>query len=292
MHAQEQGQDDVEVSGRTLTRRKVLKAAAGLGAAFGGYGFLGEPNWLEVTHTQIPVKGLPEPFEGYKFALVSDPHWPEGIDQGFMTRVGDLIQLECVKAVLVPGDLVDQSSGKKVSLKGVFDNWTAPDGQFATLGNHDHWSGAKHVTQELAENTPLKLLDNEFHLIEKKGTAIAIVGVDDYTDGFMDVDKAFAGLDPEIPRILMSHNPDVAHDMTGDYRVDLQVSGHMHGGQVNLFGWAPVTPSRYDQTFVRGLVQGRKNLVYVTRGICRTKIHLRVGSRPEVSIIELVSANS
>lgn len=274
---------------RGLTRRKVLKAVAAMGTSLGGYAVFGETNWLEVTHTQIGVRNLPEVFEGYKFALVSDIHWPEGIDRGFTKRIGDLIQLECVKAVLVPGDIVDEAGGGTVDLKGVFDNWTAPDGQFATLGNHDHWSGVENVKEQLRNHTPLQLLDNAYHLIEKSGEAIAIVGVDDYTDGFMDIDKAFQGLDPKIPRILMSHNPDVAHDMTGDYRVDLQVSGHMHGGQVNLFGWAPITPSKYGQTFVRGLVQGRKNLVYVTRGVCRTKVHVRFGSRPEVSIIELVN---
>ncbi len=273
---------------RKLSRRQLLQLS-GFGLASLAYPTLVETNWLELTHTKIPIKNLPKPFEGYKIGLVSDIHYPQNIEPGFMGRIGELLQSAKVDVVCVPGDLADESCKPNLDFRGIFDKWTAPDGQFCTLGNHDHWYGANEVTHQIRENTPLKLIDNDRVLIERGGEAIVLAGVGDYTDGLVDADKALGKLDPMMPRILLSHNPDLAHDFPDGHRVDLQLSGHTHGGQIAFFGYAPIIPSRYGQTFCRGLVQGRKNLVYVTRGVCRWTFHARFGSRPEVSVLELVS---
>ena len=277
---------------RRLTRRQILKFAAGAGAGLFTYSTMVEPNWLETTHTKIPIKNLPKAFEGYRIGVVSDIHWPEMIESGFMGRIGEILQSEKVDVVCVPGDLADETGNRQIDFRGIFDSWTAPDGQFATLGNHDHWYGADIVRKQLADNTPLKLIDNGRVILERNGEAIVLAGVGDLWDGIVDPEAALGGLDPDVPRILMSHNPDLAHDFPDGYRVDLQLSGHMHGGQICLGTRAFATPSKYGETFVRGLVQGRKNLVYVTRGICRLRLHMRFCSRPEVSIIELTAAIS
>ncbi|MFM9871958.1 MAG: metallophosphoesterase [Fimbriimonadaceae bacterium] len=235
---------------------------------------------------------MPKSFEGYKIGLVSDIHYPENIEPGFMGRIGDMIQAAKVDVLCVPGDLADESGRPNLDFRKIFDKWTAPDGQFCTLGNHDHWYGEADVIKQIKDHTPLKLIDNDRVLLERGGDVIVLAGVGDYTDGIVDAERALGRLDPDMPRILMSHNPDLAHDFPDGYRVDLQLSGHTHGGQISFFGYSPIIPSRYGQTFNRGLVQGRQNLVYVTRGVCRWTFHARFCSRPEVSVIELVAAKS
>lgn len=271
-----------------VSRRNILKGAASLIGGLGAYSTQVEPNWLEATHTRVPIKNLPKPFHGYRIALASDTHYPEWNEAGYMGRAGEMIQSLKPDLVCVPGDLADECGRGRIDFRKIFDLWTAPDGQVCTLGNHDHWCGIQEVTRQIREHTPFTIIDNDRIIVERSGEAICVAGVGDYTDGVVDAEKALGKIDPAMPRILLSHNPDLAHDFPDGYRVDLQLSGHMHGGQINLFGHAMGTPSKYGQEFVRGLVQGRKNLVYVTRGLTRWSLHMRLGSRPEVSLIELV----
>lgn len=277
---------------RKLTRRQLFAGAGVVLAGIGIDAFFIEPNWLEINYLKIPIKNLPKSFEGYRIALASDIHWPEMIDPEFVKRIGQEIQKGKPNLLCIPGDVCDESAGYIPNLKGVLDTWTAPDGTFATLGNHDWWLDGPGVKKEIRDRTHLQLIDNDRTFIERDGEAIVLAGVGDLYEDTIDSEKALGGLDPNMPRILLSHNPDVAHDMPGDYRVDLQLSGHTHGGQIALPDWAPVVPSQYGQTFRHGLVQGRKNLVYVTRGVARWGIHARFCARPEVTFIDLVSADA
>ena len=95
----------------------------------------------------------------------------------------------------------------------------------------------------------------------------------------------------EMPRILLSHNPDVAEEkdlLNYAPRIDLMLSGHTHGGQISLpFVGAPITPSRYGQKYAAGLVKSPLCPVYVSRGLGTTIIPMRLGVRPELAVIEL-----
>jgi len=97
-----------------------------------------------------------------------------------------------------------------------------------------------------------------------------------------------------MPRLLLSHNPDVAEDakfLTSGHRVDLMLSGHTHGGQVRLpvIG-TPVTNSKYGQKYAQGLIEGPACAVYVSRGLGMTAMPIRLGVRAEIALIELRSA--
>jgi hypothetical protein len=95
----------------------------------------------------------------------------------------------------------------------------------------------------------------------------------------------------DAPRILMSHNPDYAEQLPAGVRVDLMVSGHTHGGQVNLplYG-APLVPSAYGKKYQQGLVQGPNCPVYVSRGVSTIWPKVRFNCRPEISLLEIVAA--
>jgi predicted MPP superfamily phosphohydrolase len=98
-----------------------------------------------------------------------------------------------------------------------------------------------------------------------------------------------------MPRVLLSHNPDVAEEnefLASGYRVDLMLSGHTHGGQVRLPGiGTPVTNSVYGQKYAAGLVDGPVCPVYVSRGLGMTAMPIRFACRPEIAVIELRCAS-
>ncbi len=274
---------------RRVSRRDVL----GLGvvaatAATFGYAFL-EPRRLTLERVAITLDHLPKAFDGYRIAVLADLHYPMRIAPEFIQRACRLAMSAQPDLVLMPGDFVHGHSRPLTMppFDGLLDELQPPDGVWGSIGNHDVTIGTEIVTRELHRSTPVKVLHNAHTLIERGGEALCVAAVGDMWYGTVDPETALEGVDPSIPRVLMSHNPDFAHDMPAHYRVDLQVSGHTHGGEV----WFPffgdrVVPSQYGGTFRQGLVQGRRNLVYVTRGLGSPR-GVRFLEPPEVTLLTL-----
>ena len=124
---------------------------------------------------------------------------------------------------------------------------------------------------------------------------LCVAGVGDLWEGNPDYAAALNGVPAGHPRLLLSHNPDAAESRrppaAGQYRVDLMLSGHTHGGQIRLPGLGtPMIPILYGQKYASGLVEGPACTVYVSRGIGTTVMPLRLGVRPEIAVIELKSS--
>lgn len=257
--------------------------------------FFIEPNWLSLEIIEIPIEGLPDSFDGYRIALLSDFHYPRAVEVDFLRKAVALANTFHPDLVALTGDFCDNNRDDPHSvphLSGLFDGFEALDGIVGVLGNHDHWIGADGIRKEITNHTPIRLIENQSFSIEREGHAIAIGGIGDLWEGVIDVQRTFAGLPDTMPRILLSHNPDTAEELDRAIRVDLQLSGHTHGGQVRIpFGPALKIPSRYGNKFRAGLVQGHSHRVYVTRGVCSVR-HVRFWCRPEVTGIILRQAVS
>jgi uncharacterized protein len=270
-------------SRRTFLRRSVY----GLMAVALAEG-LSEPYRIAVERVSIPITGLSAAFDGYRIALISDFHYPRQISVDYVRHTVTLANGFQPDLLALTGDFVDHKGSATVpDMSRLFADAQARDGILGVLGNHDHWLDAEGVRRELAKNTPVRLIENECHLVERAGQALAIGGVGDLWEGVLKPEEAFAKIPPETPRILLSHNPDSAETMVPKVRVDLQLSGHTHGGEAffPLLG-APFVPSAYGNKFRCGLVQGRKHRVYVTRGVCSIR-RLRFFCPPEVTYITL-----
>jgi predicted MPP superfamily phosphohydrolase len=283
-----QPENSPETPTRRLSRRTLLKfaaAALAMGTALDAFAL--EPRHLTLQTLEVPIKGLPEAFDGYRIALFSDFHYPLWSSAEMIRQAVALANSFQPDLMTLPGDFVDKHVRTIPDLGGLFDAAQAKDGIVGTLGNHDHLASAEGVRRAVADRTPIRLIDNQAFLIEREGQALAIGGVDDLWEGVVMPDRAFAQIPPETPRILLSHNPDLAEEMTVKVRVDLQLSGHTHGGGVCLpGGTALIVPSLYGQKFRAGLVEGRSHRVYVTRGICSVW-HNRLLCPPEVTGITL-----
>ncbi len=237
---------------------------------------------------------LPPEFEGYRIALYSDIHAPRDITKKNAQKAVELAMDFRPNLIVLPGDFVAQPRGVHwvPNLMEYFDGLEAPDGIFGVLGNHDHWTNAKEVERRIHAETPIELIHGR-HIRLRRGTgALVLGGVNDLWCGNTDIDEALQGVDPIVPRILLSHNPDLAEISTAKARVDLMLSGHTHGGQIRVpFGPAIHTPSKFGDKFAQGLVEGKRYRVFVTRGIC-SAFHARFMCRPEVVGITLRRMNS
>lgn len=275
------------------SRRKFLKQSfAGLCAATGIDAMLIEPNWYEVNRATIPITGLPKEFEGYKIGLFSDIHYPRFITRDQVQKVVGILNGFRPDVVAIPGDFVAQRHAidDVPDMTGLFDGLHAPDGVFATLGNHDHWVSKEMVRAQLHWNTPIRLIEHRSQIIERGSGQLAIAGTGDLWCGAVNLEDSLDEVPANVPRILLCHNPDVAEISVSKQRVDLMVSGHTHGGQICVpFGGAVRIPSGFGNKFAHGLVDGKRYRVYVTKGVCSV-MGTRFWCRPEVSLLTLTRA--
>lgn len=278
--------------GGKATRRQVLRWGAVGGASLLGLdAFAYEPNALGLRGVTLPIVKLPRAFEGYRIAFVTDVHYPRRIAPEFIGRAMAMARAFRPDLILHGGDFVDRKGGsdRVPSLAGLFES-AAPDGVFGVLGNHDHWFDAAAVRRELARSSPVRLLENEHAILSRGDDRLVLGGLEDLWGGKPDLTKTFAGAPEDAPRILLSHNPDTAEACAGAARVDLQISGHTHGGEVVLpLVGPPHIPSRYGRKFERGYVRGALHPVYVSVGVASPR-GVRFRCPPEVTVITLIPA--
>lgn len=198
------------------------------------------------------------------------------------------------------GHTIPGRRANAVEIVDALSNLTAPQGVYAILGNHD-WQDCRlsHETNrernsvvEAFEPSSISLLRNAHVQQEHRGQRYSLVGFDsqiptpgDWTSGLHQPDLAFEGTPKDAPAILLAHEPDYFQDK--DPRADLQISGHTHGGQMNLFGWRPLTPSQFGPKFAYGHhMSGNRHLV-VSGGIGFSGLPMRIGQPSEITMIKV-----
>ncbi len=274
-----------------MNRRKFLKRLAGGVCAVGGIWSLSEPLFLTVERREILLKKLPSVFQGFKIALLTDTHCGPFTTPSFIQKAVDLANAEKPDVVLLLGDFCHRD--KKYIAPGIepFSNLKAPAGVLAVLGNHDHWESASLTQKELLR-VGAKVLLNKSIVLKRGGEKLAIGGVDDLWEGVQDLQSTFRGVGRDTTKILMSHNPDFAERLHYGSLISLMVSGHTHGGQVQIPFWgAPILPTMTGQKYCAGLIKGPDCPVYVSRGVGTITPPVRFRCRPEVSLLTLVGSN-
>ena len=286
---------------RRVTRRNFLRwtlgaglAAAAAGAGSVGYAFALEPGWLAVERVTVRVPGLPPALDGLTVAHLSDLHWGPYTGQPEIRTAVEKANAFAADLIVLTGDYVLQSAGYAAPCAQELAALRAPLGVFAIPGNHDYWTDIDVVTAQLRA-TRLTLLRNSSHRLEVGGAPLWLAGVDDVWEQHHDLDAALAGVPLGEPILLLVHEPDFADQAAqSPHCVFLQLSGHSHGGQVNLPFYGPPILPWLGRKYPAGLqtVAGSTLQVYTSRGVGVIAPPLRFNCRPEVTLLTLAGAQA
>jgi len=278
-----------------LDRRAFLKSylTLVLGTAIAGTGGgvyikLLEPEWLDVQRVSIPLRYLPPELHGLRLIQLSDMHLEPCTELDFIKKA--LIRVSELEPdlIVLTGDFVYERADVVEEMAPLLSVLNPPLGVFACLGNHDYWTDAKVVWNGL-ERAGVQVLVNSNHCIKFGGVEFALAGLDDYWSGEPDLDKTLEGIPPRQAVVLMAHEPDPAENLLLGGRVGLQLSGHTHGGQVQLpLIGAPVLPY-LGTLYPEGLYSVHQGFLYVNRGLGVVPPGVRFNCRPEITEITLES---
>ncbi|WP_324611603.1 metallophosphoesterase [Bacillus massiliglaciei] len=265
-------------------------AAAVTGAGVGGryYAKDIEPNWLEIQHLEIKNKLVPKGFHGMKMIQFSDTHL------GFQFQLKDLQEVISKINTFEPeilfftGDLMDAPDEyiHKEKIIPLLRQLKAPLGKFCVFGNHDHGGNGSDSYREIMEKSGFSLLQNTYKPVTLLSSEkIYIAGIDEPMLGTPDMEQALGTIPGNLYTVLLSHAPDLA-DHAKDFKVQLQLSGHSHGGQIQIpFAGALVTPP-YSEKYREGTYIIDNLQLHVNRGLGTTRLPYRFLSRPEITVYE------
>jgi predicted MPP superfamily phosphohydrolase len=240
---------------------------------------------IEVTRHEIFIDDLPQSFDGFRIAFLTDTHVASFMRRAFYREIVSRVRAFDPDLVLLGGDFVTWRKHIPLMADLLLTGLTAREGVYAVLGNHDIWAGADAV-KEAMTGRGVKFVVNRSVALTRNGARLWLLGIDEVYRGTPDVAAAFAGVDENQPCIGISHHPDIIDELDGR-RLDLLVCGHTHGGQIRLpFFGAIVVPSRHEDEFAAGFHRVRSVLMYVSRGIGAIP-PVRILCRPEVATFTL-----
>lgn len=283
---------------RFLARGGQLAVAGVAGAA--SYSMLIESRWFSVTNRTYPLRGLPRELDGLRVAQLTDIHLGPNLSVDYVREVIRATNELEADLILLTGDYVHRSARYIEPVVRELSQLRARIGIVGTLGNHDWWEDGPGTKRAFA-NARIPLIDNDRifltadrTLTRERDSGLCIAGVGDYMEDVADFNRAVGHVPEDVPRILLSHNPDAAEDsgfVSSKLRVDLMLCGHTHGGQIWVPGFGtPIVPSRYGQKYASGLVQGPACPVFISRGIGMTILPMRFCVPPEIAMITFKSA--
>ncbi|MFP4055197.1 MAG: metallophosphoesterase, partial [Phycisphaerae bacterium] len=241
------------------------------------------------TRPVIPIRGLPDGFDGLTISQLTDTHLGLWISIDRFSEMIRAANRTRPDVIILTGDLVSRSDKITDAMGDALSKLAAPLGVYAVHGNHDYWTDVQAITHQLRRGG-VRVLMNEHVLLRRGRDVLPLVGLDDLWDGQPDLESAVAGLPGDSPRIVLEHNPDYAEQMPGDVRVDLMISGHTHGGQVRLPGDQPILLPVDHRKYAAGLVKGPHCPVYVSRGLGVIGPGVRFNCRPELPTLTLRKA--
>lgn len=244
-----------------------------------------EPRWLVVERVSVPLKRLPPELDGLQIAQLSDLHLgPDVKVEAIAEAVARTMSLQADLIVLT-GDYVTRRASYAPGLVEPLSRLNAPLGVYATLGNHDHWAGAEKVASHLSR-AGITVMKNLAQPIARDGAALWLLGLDDVWFGTGHLPTALAGVPQDACKIVLIHEPDFA-DRSARYGIDLQLSGHSHGGQVRIPGIGPLILPDWGRKYPMGLQRAGETWIYTTRGVGLVSPAIRFNCPPEITLLTL-----
>ena len=272
-----------------LARRDFLRGAAAVPllavSVTSAYATLVEPHAYAVKETEVLVRDLPDAFDGFRIAQITDVHHSRIVPIREVRRVVAAAMDVRPDLIALTGDYTTAYRRYIEPCAEALGGLSAPEGVWAVLGNHDHYTDPQLTTRALKRHR-INVLENNNTLVRRGNDTLQLVGVGDWTWARADWTRSLYGIDKRKPTVMLSHQPTV-FDQPEAEGVSLILSGHTHGGQVSLpFVGAPLRFGR-DFKYVRGLYRKNNTQLYVSPGTGVIGLPLRLGVRPEISILKL-----
>jgi len=276
-----------------ISRRLFLDRLIRGGICIGfGYPIVIEPNWPILERVEVPITGLPQGLDGLKIGLLADFHKGNYITKSDIKVAIKKLQKQKPDLILLAGDYVEGKAKNILSCEELFRMLKAPLGVFSVLGNHDYWTDPMFIRTAL-QKFHIPALMNQSMEIKWNGESFFLIGLDDAWMGQPDIKVVLKGVPDDAMKILLVHEPDYAENIKSlSTWLPLQLSGHSHGGQVNIpFMGPPILPY-LGRKYPMGLqhVSGMDRWVYTTRGVGLT-LPIRFNCKPEVTLLTLRSVS-
>lgn len=281
-----------------ITRRGLIKTLLYGGAGLAFYSGEIERHWIDVVHRRIRIAGLPEAFDGWRIAQLSDIHLDEFTEPYLLREAIHHINYLQPDMVLLTGDFVSaEVLSKKMTIGAAWEcasilTEIACPRRYAILGNHDVMAGADEVADALNTHD-IPVLRNAFVPIEAGNGRMWLAGVEDPLLGRPNPDRAIPAAirnQAHEPVVLMCHAPDFADALVMDpvgRSIDLMLSGHTHGGQVRLPFVGALHLPPMGRKYVEGWFPLGSMQLYVNRGIGSVGVPFRFDCRPEITCFTL-----
>lgn len=254
------------------------------------YGIWIERYLVRFPCVTIPVPNLPPAFDGFTIAHVSDVHLGPLVPAAFLRRLFAKVQRLQPDAIVCTGDYL---SGTDVpdrvdAVWDLLDQFHAPHGTYAVLGNCDHRADSARSRARLAASG--HDIENRAVSITRDGARFWLAGAPDHITDRAPLDPILAPIPSDDCRILIAHNPDTA-DTPHDRRIDLILAGHTHGGQLVIpFLGAPILPV-HNKAYSAGLLTTPDNTpLFISKGIGWGIFPGRLNCLPEIPLLRLTPA--
>ena len=273
-----------------MNRREFIKLGGLIGAAglLASYPVFIERYIILTNHYLIAVPNLPKAFSGFRIVHLTDFHYGSLVPLAIIRHVIQRVNRLDRDLVVCTGDYVHErvATTQIDTVWPLLSDLTAPLGVLSVLGNHDHWASTKRSQYWLDKTN--QDLRHKVKAIEKGGEKLWIAGAGDLWEDHRDLDQILSGIPDTDCRIVLAHNPDTA-DSKFSGRVDLIISGHTHGGQVDIpFIGPPVLPVR-NKSYSSGLkTSPRGTGVFISKGIGWAIYPVRFNCPPEIAVLELI----
>ena len=255
-----------------------------------------EPTWLELNHLDVPVADLPAPFHDFRIVQLSDFHCSRQVTLAYLGEAVALAQAQQGDVVVLTGDFVHKGYRHVERVADVVARLRAPLGVYAVLGNHDYsvrnalglrrYRRLHRAVSDALVGRGIRVLHNEAVTLLRGEAGLHLAGVADLWSRACDLERALAGQRPDTPCVVLAHNPCTVERLRAGQRCDLMLSGHTHGGQINLPRLGRVTLGPNGKRFAAGLYHHGTTHLYVHKGV-GFGFRVRYGVRPEVAVLHL-----
>lgn len=274
------------------------------------FGMIWGKNNIKVLKYTLFFDDLPSSFDGFQLTQISDIHAGNITSIDNLEHTVKLINSQNSNVIFFTGDLVNNEAKELIPWINTLSKLKSKDGIYSILGNHDYgdyrsWPSVKEKTdnfntiKQYQEDMGFNLLINDSVYIKRGNQKIAIVGVENWGNGFRkygDLSKASEKIKSEDFKILLSHDPTHWQKkvVDGIDNYQLTLSGHTHGGQfgIEIPGYIKWSPVSFRYKYWAGIYKEKNRYLNVNRGLGTTAVPGRLGVWPEITVITLKSTNN